>query len=227
MTRTGCRGVLAEIEDYCGYATVLDLPLLNEYFIDLGFDLKWTELNPRLHKTLIEAISEGLPLVKRNPMRRLPQRLNCSEADGHRWHQGNHRARRSEALWHRGAPSQTGLPRQRHGGLGRPRQPCHRVGHCIGQYSFVTLCYQRPRRLPEWRYNLFSMIHGQDREAVVDQVAFIVKQCGLQGIEHEILFSNAASNNAARATCAIRNYSNPGWPSMNELETPVHQSLPG
>jgi DNA-binding Lrp family transcriptional regulator len=33
--------VLAEIEDYCGYA-LLDLPLLNEYFIDLGFDLKWT-----------------------------------------------------------------------------------------------------------------------------------------------------------------------------------------
>ena len=33
--------VLAEIEQRCGYA-VLDLPLLNEHFIDLGFDLKWT-----------------------------------------------------------------------------------------------------------------------------------------------------------------------------------------
>jgi DNA-binding Lrp family transcriptional regulator len=33
--------VLAEIEASCGYP-VLDLPLLNEYFIDLGFDLKWT-----------------------------------------------------------------------------------------------------------------------------------------------------------------------------------------
>jgi DNA-binding Lrp family transcriptional regulator len=33
--------VLAEIEDSCGYP-VLDLPLLNEHFIDLGFDLKWT-----------------------------------------------------------------------------------------------------------------------------------------------------------------------------------------
>jgi hypothetical protein len=64
------------------------------------------------------------------------------------------------------------------------------IGHCIGQYSFVTLCYQRPRRLPEWHYNLFSMIHGRDRAAVIDQVAFIVQQCGLQGIEHEILFSN-------------------------------------
>jgi DNA-binding Lrp family transcriptional regulator len=33
--------VLAEIETSCGYP-LLDLPLLNEYFIDLGFDLKWT-----------------------------------------------------------------------------------------------------------------------------------------------------------------------------------------
>jgi len=33
--------VLTEIEAGCGYP-VLDLPLLNEYFIDLGFDLKWT-----------------------------------------------------------------------------------------------------------------------------------------------------------------------------------------
>ena len=33
--------VLAEIEENCGYP-VLDLPLLNEHFIDLGFDLKWT-----------------------------------------------------------------------------------------------------------------------------------------------------------------------------------------
>jgi DNA-binding Lrp family transcriptional regulator len=35
------RDVLAEIEERCGYP-VLDLPLLNEYFIDLGFDLTWT-----------------------------------------------------------------------------------------------------------------------------------------------------------------------------------------
>ena len=32
--------VLQDIEASCGY-TVLDLPLLNEHFIDLGFDLKW------------------------------------------------------------------------------------------------------------------------------------------------------------------------------------------
>jgi len=34
------QSVLQEIETSCGY-TVLDLPLLNEHFIDLGFDLQW------------------------------------------------------------------------------------------------------------------------------------------------------------------------------------------
>lgn len=35
------QSVLARIEERCGYA-LLDLPLLNEFHIDLGFDLKWT-----------------------------------------------------------------------------------------------------------------------------------------------------------------------------------------
>jgi DNA-binding Lrp family transcriptional regulator len=33
--------VLSGIEECCGYP-LLDLPLENEFFIDLGFDLKWT-----------------------------------------------------------------------------------------------------------------------------------------------------------------------------------------
>jgi DNA-binding Lrp family transcriptional regulator len=38
---TRLRAVLAQIEERCGYA-LLDLPLQNEFFIDLGFELKWT-----------------------------------------------------------------------------------------------------------------------------------------------------------------------------------------
>ena len=70
-----------------------------------------------------------------------------------------------------------------------PDERIEEFGHCIGKYDFVTLCYQRPRRLPDWRYNLFSMVHGLDREGVIEKVAFIVEQCGLQDMAHEILFS--------------------------------------
>jgi DNA-binding Lrp family transcriptional regulator len=63
------------------------------------------------------------------------------------------------------------------------------LGSCIGQYAFVTLCYQRPRCLPDWPYNLFSMVHGRNRAGVTEQVESIVEQCGLQQIDHQILFS--------------------------------------
>lgn len=63
------------------------------------------------------------------------------------------------------------------------------LGHCMGQFEFITLCYQRPRRLPDWRYNLFCMIHGRDRDEVLRCVDFAIERCALQDIAHEVLFS--------------------------------------
>jgi len=63
------------------------------------------------------------------------------------------------------------------------------LGRCLGGFEFVTLCYRRPRRLPAWPYNLFCMIHGQDREAVLANVRFLVEACGLHALRHEVLFS--------------------------------------
>ena len=143
---------------------------------------------PGLRDALINTISRGLPMVKQ-PYAQIARQLNCSEnevIDG------------IKSLIEGGDLKRFGVV-VRHRKLGYrangmvvwdlPDNRVTEIGHCIGQYSFVTLCYQRPRRLPEWRYNLFSMIHGRDRAAVVDQVAFIVEQCGLHDIRHEILFS--------------------------------------
>jgi len=143
---------------------------------------------PGLREALIHTISEGLPMVKQ-PYAQIARQLNCSESeviDG------------IKSLIEDGDLKRFGVV-VRHRKLGYrangmvgwdlPDNRVTEIGHCIGQYSFVTLCYQRPRRPPEWRYNLFSMIHGQNRAAVVDQVEFIVEQCGLQDIRHEILFS--------------------------------------
>ena len=63
------------------------------------------------------------------------------------------------------------------------------LGPCMGQFDFVTLCYRRPRRLPAWPYNLFTMIHGQDRDDVLDNVQFLAARCGLEDLQHEVLFS--------------------------------------
>lgn len=63
------------------------------------------------------------------------------------------------------------------------------VGRRLGSFDFVTLCYRRPRRLPAWPYNLFSMIHGRDRDEVLAQMENLADQCGLSDVPHEPLFS--------------------------------------
>jgi len=62
-------------------------------------------------------------------------------------------------------------------------------GHCLGKFSHVTLCYQRPRHLPHWPYNLFTMIHGRNRKEVLANVEAIANECGLSKAPREVLFS--------------------------------------
>jgi DNA-binding Lrp family transcriptional regulator len=57
------------------------------------------------------------------------------------------------------------------------------------QFSFVTLCYQRPI-LPEWPYNWYCMIHGKNKDTVQSQLAQLIEQCGLETVEKQILFSS-------------------------------------
>jgi len=63
------------------------------------------------------------------------------------------------------------------------------VGEQLGQLEMVTHCYQRPRFLPEWSYNLFAMVHGHDREEVINKVAQIAALLGDKANKHDILFS--------------------------------------
>lgn len=47
------------------------------------------------------------------------------------------------------------------------------VGEFVGALDGVTHCYRRPRRFPEWPYNLFAMVHGRNRDAVERQIGDI------------------------------------------------------
>lgn len=55
--------------------------------------------------------------------------------------------------------------------------------------GFVSHCYQRPRRLPHWPYNLFAMIHAREAEAA-DALVAQLRQA-LDGLSrgHLVLFS--------------------------------------
>jgi len=65
------------------------------------------------------------------------------------------------------------------------------LGNSIGQLDFVSHCYQRPRHLPVWRYNMFAMVHGHDRDEVNEKVQQIESILGRHCSAHETLFSSA------------------------------------
>ncbi|RMG30793.1 MAG: Lrp/AsnC family transcriptional regulator [Gammaproteobacteria bacterium] len=143
--------------------------------------------DPR-QRALLREIEGGLPLVSR-PYAVLAARLGMTEA---------------EVLSHLRRMLASGVLKRigivvRHRRLGYqanamvvwdvPDDQVDRIGRLLGRAPWVTLCYRRPRRPPAWPYNLFTMIHGRDREAVRHNIERLVQDFGLHAIRREVLFS--------------------------------------
>ena len=196
---------LARVERESGLA-VLSLPLRGSYHIDLGFNLNGKSgrrrpspghRHPALgarrvmsdrEQALVATVQHGFPLVL-EPYAQIGRMAGMGEREviEHlggwidekiinrigvvvRHHELGYRAN-AMAVWE--------LPEER----------IDEVGAKLAAYPFVNLCYQRRPDPPRWRYNLFCMIHGQDREAVEQKVALLREECGLEAYEHAILFS--------------------------------------
>ena len=204
-TATRLQAVLAEIGNEAGLP-VLDLPLLEEFHIDLGFDLRsggrqspaatartaadgsaTVELGES-DRALLAALQLGLPLVGR-PYRALAQALGWSEQEV------------LERLRHwleRGVIKRLGVI-VRHRALGYranamvvldvPDAEVGAVGRALAAESGVNLCYRRPRRLPFWPYNLFCMMHGGQREEVLERIERLRVERNLAIYPHAALFS--------------------------------------
>lgn len=65
------------------------------------------------------------------------------------------------------------------------------LGARVGALEFVTHCYRRPRRPPDWPYNLFAMVHSRNRGEVAARVAEIAALLGDACRAHDILYSTA------------------------------------
>ena len=63
------------------------------------------------------------------------------------------------------------------------------LGRIVGALDYVSHCYHRPRKLPQWPYNLFAMVHGRNRVEVKDKVKCIADLMGDATHGYEILFS--------------------------------------
>jgi DNA-binding Lrp family transcriptional regulator len=64
-----------------------------------------------------------------------------------------------------------------------------RLGREVGALEFVSHCYRRPRRLPDWPYNLFAMVHGRSRDETARKVEAIRDLLGAALRAHDVLYS--------------------------------------
>ena len=141
-----------------------------------------------LDRELIAEIQGGLPLVAR-PYAAIANRLGMTEET---------LMARLRELQSDGLIKRMGVV-VKHRALGYqanamvvwdiPDEDVERVGALLAAETCVTLCYQRPRRLPDWPYNLFCMIHGRERNAVLRRLAQVVEFHGLGQFSHSVLFS--------------------------------------
>lgn len=141
-----------------------------------------------IDRRLLAAIQDGLPLVPR-PYTAVGERLGLSEAEV---------IARLGALLDRGVVKRLGLI-VRHRELGYranamvvwdvPAAAVDELGARMAAFPFVTLCYRRSRRPPDWPYNLFCMIHGRERRTVLAQLDAMVRALGIAELPRAVLFS--------------------------------------
>ncbi len=141
-----------------------------------------------IDRKLVAATQAGLPLM-REPYHMLGFQIGLSEAEV---------IVRLQKLLDNGAIRRIGaIPN--HYALGFvangmsvwdvPDELVAEIGARIGALDFVTHCYERPRHLPLWPYNLFAMVHGRAREEIREKVEEIAGLIGPAARGHDVLFS--------------------------------------
>jgi len=195
------QATLGAIEKAAGHR-LLALPLLEEFHIDLGFPLHGEPSRTRAtaHKVqpvspigeaerrLVSVLQEGLPLFMR-PFALIAERIGAPEnevlARIGKWLEDGAIKRFGIVVRHRelgytaNAMLVHDIPDERVGDLGR----------VLAEEPAVTLCYRRPRMLPDWPYNLFCMIHGRERAEVEGIIADLRERNGIADRAHDVLFS--------------------------------------
>lgn len=167
--------------EYASGIAVLRLPLLEEFHIDLGFDLD-TGVAPRTdaprplgplseqERKLAAAIAGGLPLVEK-PYEAVARALGLAEAEvlallSKMLAEGRIR-RIGAVIRHR----RLGYEANAMAVWDVPDDQAAGIGRALASEPAVTLCYRRARALPHWRYNLYCMVHGKERGEVLQRLA--------------------------------------------------------
>jgi len=194
------QAALGAIEQTAGYP-ILVLPLVKEFHIASSAP-GGVETNTQvcaetfapptvldeLERRLVMVLQEGLPLFIR-PFSVLASRVGCDE---------NEVLERIRRWCAEGVIKRFGVVvRQHEPSYGAHAMLVHDIpdeivaqhGESLAREPGVAICYQRPRALPNWPYNLFCTIHGEIREEVQAKIAEIRRRLNLAVYAHDTLFS--------------------------------------
>ena len=198
---TACAGARRH-RDETQCRALLALRLVEEFRIDLGFDLRGDAAAvlavPQPARTphtltarerrLLSALQDGLPLAPR-PFAILGDAGGISEAETleqiRQWTAAGVIRRLGVVVRHRelGYRANAMVVWNVPDALVRP------LGINLAQQAGVTLCYRRTRAQPRWDYNLYCMIHGKSRAAVLRRLDDIEEHTGLSAFSRQVLFS--------------------------------------
>ncbi len=141
-----------------------------------------------LDRRIIIATQDGLPLVSR-PYALIAEQLDIPVAE---------LKQRLQRMQETGVIRRIGVV-PNHYALGYrangmtvwdvPDERIDELGEQIGALDFVSHCYHRPRKLPDWPYNLFAMVHAHTRDEALAHVEQIAKLLGAHNRAHDVLFS--------------------------------------
>lgn len=140
----------------------------------------------RLDKKIISLISQDIPLVK-EPFKNLALKLGIDQgallARIKSYKKNGILRKFSATLNHR----KIGFKHNAMVVWNIPDRILDRAGNLMASLPQVSHCYQR-RKLRDWNYNLYSMIHSKTKKECFDTVRNIYKKTGCK--DYRVLFSS-------------------------------------
>jgi len=201
--------ILADIEDETG-CDVLNLPMLTDYYIDLEFPVVNTDRFARETLDATDATATRLSETARSDLSELERRVileiqdgfpltatpyadiaDAADADTSDVLAAIDRLLDDNCIKRVGCVVNhvvTGFTNNCMVVWDVPDDRLDEYGQAVGELPYVTLCYHRPRRPDQnWPYNLFTMVHGRQPDAVDEKIDELAADH--LPVDHERLYS--------------------------------------
>lgn len=194
------QATLAGIRSAWPCLPLLDLPLVNAWYIDLGFSLDDRDSKPacvaaragQRHRLtarewqLVALVQEGFPLTT-TPFHDIARAWGGTVDEVittlSRWLDAGIVRRYGTVLRHR----ELGYRANAMCVFDIPAARTEEIANLLSAAPEVRLCYERPRRGEAWPFNLFCMVHGKNRDQVRDSVNALLERLALGHYPHDVL----------------------------------------